>query len=170
MRLLTSAKTIPSPCQQSHRKYNHIAEWRTRAIPCTSHIQRKVISRNHRGWEGSLVVSSPTPWAKQGQLQQVAHGFVQLPFQYLQERRVHSLPGQPLPGLNHHRREKKILPWISSEIPVFQPGDVVSHPNTTHLQGEPGFFAKPSHWGIKDYLPPKKKKKIVVSFPPSKTF
>jgi len=34
---------------------------------------------------------------------------------------------------------KKIFPWISLEIPVFQPEDVFSHPNSMHLQGEPGF-------------------------------
>lgn len=124
MRLLTSAKTISSPCQQSHTKYNHIAEWHTHAIPYTLHIQWKVISQNHKGWEGSLVVSSPTPWPKQGQLQQVAHGFVHLPFQYLQGWCVHSRPGQPLPGLNHHHKEKNIsLDLIrNSCVPAWESG------------------------------------------------
>lgn len=91
------------------------------------------------------MVSSPMPWPKKGQLQQVAHGFVQFHIEYVQGWHVHSLPGQSLPVLNHPHREKKILPWISLEIPVFQLEDLISHPNTMHLQGQPVFFSKPFH-------------------------
>jgi len=45
--------------------------------------------------------SSPTPLPKQGHLQQAAQDLVQAALEYLQRRRLHSLPGQPGPGLRH---------------------------------------------------------------------
>ena len=69
-------------------------------------------SQNHRMFgvgrdlRGS---SSPTSLPKQGHLQQAAEDLVQVGLQYLQRRRLHSLPGQPVPGLHHPQREE-VLP------------------------------------------------------------
>ena len=41
--------------------------------------------------------SSPTPLLKQGHLQQAAQDLVQAGLEYLQRRRLHNLPGQPVP-------------------------------------------------------------------------
>ena len=43
---------------------------------------------------GSL---SPTPLPKQGHLEQAAQDRVQVGLEYLQRRRLHNLPGQPVP-------------------------------------------------------------------------
>jgi len=40
--------------------------------------------------------SSPTPPPKQGRLQQAAQDLVQAGLEYLQRRRHHNLPGQPV--------------------------------------------------------------------------
>ena len=53
--------------------------------------------------------SSPTPLPKQGHLQQAAQDLVQAGLEYLQRRRLHNLPGQPVPGLRHPQREE-VLP------------------------------------------------------------
>ena len=45
--------------------------------------------------------SSPTLLPKQGYLQQVAQDLAQAGFEYLQRRRLHNLPGQPVPVLRH---------------------------------------------------------------------
>ena len=42
--------------------------------------------------------SSPTPLPKQGHLQQAAQDLVQAGLEYLPRRRLHNLPGQPVPG------------------------------------------------------------------------
>jgi len=69
------------------------------------------VSQNHRMvgvgrdlW-GS---SSPTPLPKQGHLQQAAQDLVQVGLEYLQRRRLHNLPGQPVPVL-HHPQSKEVL-------------------------------------------------------------
>ena len=48
--------------------------------------------------------SSPTLLPKQGHLQQTAQDFVQAGLEYLQRRRLHDLPGQPVPVLHHALR------------------------------------------------------------------
>jgi len=45
--------------------------------------------------------SSPTLLPKQGHLQQAAEDLVQAGLEYLQRRRLHHLPGQPVPVLCH---------------------------------------------------------------------
>jgi len=50
--------------------------------------------------------SSPTPLPKQGHLQQAAQDLVQGGLEYLQRRRIHNLPGQPVPVLRHPQREE----------------------------------------------------------------
>jgi len=61
--------------------------------------------------------SSPTLLPKQGHLQQAAQGCVQAGLEYLQRRRLHSLPGQPVPVLRHPQREE-VLPHLQMELPV----------------------------------------------------
>jgi len=53
--------------------------------------------------------SSPTPLPKQGLLQQAAQDLVQVGLECLQGRRLHSLPGQPVPVLRHSQSEE-VLP------------------------------------------------------------
>jgi len=62
------------------------------------------LSQNHRmvGVGRDLCgSSSPTLLPKQGHLQQAAQDLVQVGLEYLQRRRLHSLPGQPVPVLRH---------------------------------------------------------------------
>jgi len=63
--------------------------------------------------------SSPTPLPKQGHLEQAAQNLVQAGFEYLQRRRIHSLPGQPVPVLCHSQ-SKDVLPHVQVELPMFQ--------------------------------------------------
>ena len=65
-------------------------------------------SQNHRmfGVGRDLCGSSgPTPLPKQGHPEQAAQGLVQGGLEYLQRRRLHNLPGQPVPGLHHPQSE-----------------------------------------------------------------
>ena len=50
--------------------------------------------------------SSPTLLPKQGHPEQAAEDLVQAGLEYLQRRRLHSLSGQPGPGLHHPQSEK----------------------------------------------------------------
>ena len=56
--------------------------------------------------------SGPNPLPKQGHLQQAAQDRIQAGLEYLQRRRLHNLPGQPVPGLRHPQREE-VLPMFS---------------------------------------------------------
>ena len=62
--------------------------------------------------------SSPTPLPKQGHLQQAAQDLVQAGLEYLQRRRPHNLPGQPVPVLCHPQSEEAL--HIQLELPVLQ--------------------------------------------------
>ena len=63
--------------------------------------------------------SSPTPLLKEGHPEQAAQHRVQAGLEYLQRRRLHNLPGQPVPGLRHPQREE-VLPHVQLELPVLQ--------------------------------------------------
>ena len=63
--------------------------------------------------------SSPTPLPKQCRLQQAAQDLVQAGLEYLQRRRLHSLPGQPVPVLRHPQSEE-VLPHVQTDFPVLQ--------------------------------------------------
>ena len=63
--------------------------------------------------------SSPTPLSKQGHLQQAAQDLVQAGLEYLQRRRLHSLPWRPVPGLRHPQREEVLL-HVQLELPMLQ--------------------------------------------------
>jgi len=78
--------------------------------------------RNHRmfGVGGDLCGSpSPTPLPKQGHPQQAAQDRVQVGLKYLQRRRLHNLPGQPVPGL-HHSQSEEVLPHVQVELSLLQ--------------------------------------------------
>ena len=53
-------------------------------------------SQNVWGWQGPLWVTQPNPLPKQGHLHQAVEDLVQAGLEYLQRRRLHSLPGQYL--------------------------------------------------------------------------
>ena len=52
-----------------------------------------------QGLAGTSVVTQPNPLPKQGHPAQAAQHRVQAGLEYLQRRRLHSLPGQPVPVL-----------------------------------------------------------------------
>ena len=56
---------------------------------------------------------------KQIHLEQVAQYCIQMGFECLQRRRLHSLSGQPVPLLCHPQG-KEVLPHIQVELPVLQ--------------------------------------------------
>ena len=64
-------------------------------------LQNHTESQNVRGWQGPLWVTQPNPLPKQGHPEQAAQHRVQAGLEYLQRRRLHSLPGQPGPVLRH---------------------------------------------------------------------
>jgi len=59
--------------------------------------------------------SNPTPLPKQGHREQVAKDLIQAGFEYLQRRRIHNLPGQPVPVL-HHPQSEEVLPHVQLEL------------------------------------------------------
>jgi len=63
--------------------------------------------------------SSPIPLLKQGHLQQAAEDLVQEGLEYLQRRRLHKLPGQPVPVLRHPQSEE-VLPGVQTQLPTLQ--------------------------------------------------
>ena len=75
--------------------------------------------------------SSPTLLPKQGHLQQAAQDPVQAGLEYLQRRRLHNLPGQPVPVLRHPQREE-VLPHVQKEVPVPQFVPIAPCPVTGH--------------------------------------
>ena len=75
--------------------------------------------------------SSPTLLPKQGRLQQAAQDLVQAGLEYLQRRRLHNLPGQPVPLLRHSQSEE-VLPHVHPELPVPQFVPVAPCPVTGH--------------------------------------
>jgi len=92
------------------------------------------LSQNHRitGIGRDLCgSSSPTLLPKQGRLQQAAQDLVQAGHEYLQRRRLHNLPGQPVPVLRHPQREE-VLPHVQTELPVLQFVPIAPCPVTGH--------------------------------------
>jgi len=82
----------------------------TELLPlCGISFTSSQVSQNHRivGFGRDLCgSSSPTLLSKQGHLQQAAQDLVQASLEYLQRRRLHNLPGQPVPVLRHPQREE----------------------------------------------------------------
>ena len=84
-------------------------------------------SQNHRmvGVGRDLCGSpSPTLLPKQCHPEQAAEDLVQEDLEYLQRRRLHSLPGQPGPGLRHPQREEGGA-WSSPRAKKTQPSACV---------------------------------------------
>ena len=93
----------------------------------------QTIHKNHRitelkGLEGTSKDRVQPP-CKAGSLQQAAQVGVQRGLEYLQ-RRVHSLPGQPLPVLRHPRCEE-VSSHVGVELPMLQFMDVSPCPVPT---------------------------------------
>ena len=88
-------------------------------------------SQNSRGWQGPLWVTQPNPLPKQGHLQQATQDLVQAGLEYLQRRRLHNLPGQPVPVLRHPQREE-VLPHVQLELPRLQFVPIGPCPVTGH--------------------------------------
>ena len=75
--------------------------------------------------------SSPTLAPKHGHLQQATEERSQAVLKYLQRRRLHNLPGQPVPALCLPQREE-ILPHVQMELLVLHcvplaPCPVIGH-------------------------------------------
>jgi len=64
---------------------------------------------------GLCGLSNPTPLPKQGHPEQAAQDLVHVGLEYLQRRRLHHLPGQPVPGLSHPQREE-VLPHVQMDM------------------------------------------------------
>ena len=75
-------------------------------LPCTKPHSHRMIGFG-RDLCGS---SSSTPLLKQGHQEQAAQDLVQAGLEYLQRRRIHKLPGQPVPVLRHPQSAQ----WRSS--------------------------------------------------------
>jgi len=84
-----------------------------------------------------LWVTQPNPLPKQGHPEQAAQHRVQAGLEYLQRRRLHSLPGQPGPGLRHPPREE-VLPRVQLELPLLQFVPIAPCPVTGHHWKESG--------------------------------
>jgi len=81
------------------------------------------------------LVQSPPP--KQGHLQQAAQDLVQLGLEYLRRKRLHNLPGQPVPVLRLPQREE-ILPHVQMELPMLQFVPIAPCPVAGHHWKESG--------------------------------
>jgi len=81
-------------------------------------------SQNHQTTEclrleGTSGVTQSNPLPKQGHTEQAAQELVQEGLEYLQRRRLHNLPGQPVPVLCHPQSEEA-LPHLQLELPLLQ--------------------------------------------------
>ena len=81
--------------------------------------------------------SSPSPLLKQGHLQQAAQDLVQAGLEYLQRRRLHNLPGQPVPVLCHPQREEVLL-CVQMELLILQFVSIALCPVAGYHWKEPG--------------------------------
>ena len=94
-------------------------------------------SQTGRGWQGPLGVTQTNPLPKQGHPEQAAQHRVQAGLEYLQRRRLHSLPGQPGPGLRHPQGEE-VLPRVQLELPLLQFVPIAPCPVAGHHWKESG--------------------------------
>jgi len=81
--------------------------------------------------------SSTIRLLNQGHLQKAAQDLVQVGLEYLQRRRIHNPPGQPVPVLRHPQR-KEVPPHVQMELPVPQFVPIASCPVTGHHRKEFG--------------------------------
>jgi len=88
-------------------------------------------SQNVRGWKGPLGIIWSNPLPKQGHLQQAAQDHIQEGFEYLQRRRLHNLPGQPVPALCHPQ-SKEVLLQLQMELLMLEFVLIAPCPVTGH--------------------------------------
>jgi len=98
---------------------------------------KSVESSNGLGCKGPLKAIQSSPLPKQGHPEQAAQDHVQVGLEYLQRRRLHSLPGQPGTGLRHPQREE-VLPHLQLELPLLQFVPIAPCPVTGHYWKESG--------------------------------
>jgi len=79
---------------------------------------------------GRDLCGSSSPVLKQGHLKEAAQDLVQEGLEYLQRRRLHNLPGQPVPVLRRPQRE--VLPHVQLELPMLQVLPIAPCPVTGH--------------------------------------
>jgi len=113
---------LPLRCQHlTARKPSPIAPTGLRPTPCPAVVSenghgqcawllRITESQNGRGWQGPLWVTQSNPLLKQGHPEQAAQDLVQASLEYLQRRRLHKLPGQPVPVPRHPQSEEVLPP------------------------------------------------------------
>jgi len=92
------------------------------------------VSQNHRMarfGRDLCGLPGPTPLLKQVPLEQAAQDLVQVSFEYLQRRKLHSPSGQPVPVLCHPQREE-VLPRAQTELPLLQFVPIAPCPVTGH--------------------------------------
>lgn len=102
----------------SHLKNSHLVlPWQWWSMG-TEPLRDCVTSQNH----GLVGISrdfsrpsSPTPFFKQGQWQQVSQDHVQMGFEYFQRKRLHNFLWQPVPMFNHDV-QPTIHCWRFSEL------------------------------------------------------
>ena len=75
--------------------------------------------------------SSQTSLSNQGHLHHAAQDLVQAGLEYLQRKRSHNLPGQPVPVLHHPQREE-VIPHVQTELPLLQFVPIAPCPVTGH--------------------------------------
>ena len=113
---------------------NYVVLFESTQLSCNSPPHRITESQNYTmvGSGTDLRGSScPTPLPKQGQLEQAAQDSIQVGFEYLQRRRPHNVPGQPVPGLRHPQSEE-VLPRVQVELPMLQFVPVAPRPVAGH--------------------------------------
>jgi len=82
------------------------------------HTDRRVESGSSSATRDLCGSPSPAPLLKQGHLEQAAQNLVQVGLEYLQRRRLHSLPRQPVPVLCHPQSED-VLPHVRQNFLCF---------------------------------------------------
>ena len=103
-----------------------------RTFLCPQHAHRITESQNCRGWKGPLEIIETNPPAKAGSLHQVAQVGVQARLEYLQRRRLHNLPGQPVPVLRHLTVKKFLRTFVRNFLCCsLCPFPLVLSPRTT---------------------------------------
>ena len=93
---------------------------------CLTHITE---SQNHRMvgvGRGLCGSSSPNPLPKHGHIEQTAQDLVQVGFEYLQRKRLHSPSGQPVPVLSHPQREE-VLPHVHFILVPLRQNGILCH-------------------------------------------
>jgi len=101
--------------------------------------------------EGTFGGLVQPPLLKQGHLEVVPQGCVQIAFGYLQGGRLHSLSGQAVPVLGHPHSEK-VFPNVQREPPVFWFVPIASGPDTGHHWKEPGSILYAPLLQVFDYM------------------